>query len=177
MNIFFLDKDPNICATYHCDKHVLKMIVEYAQILSTAHRVLDGKKVTIDKKVSYVLHFSFDDRLYKATHINHPSSLWARQSLANYITLYNLFVALCDEYVHRYGKIHATDFKLRFALANIPKNIPIIEGTDPPLIMTEDIKVEGDAVQSYRNCYNWDKFYMCSWKKRPIPTWFKGEKI
>ena len=42
MNIFYLDRDPVIAAQMMCDKHVVKMILESAQMLSTAHRVLDG---------------------------------------------------------------------------------------------------------------------------------------
>ena len=47
MNIFYLDTNPALCAEYHCDKHVVKMIIEYAQMLSTAHRVIDGEEVKV----------------------------------------------------------------------------------------------------------------------------------
>ena len=67
MNIFYLHKDPKTCAEMHCDKHVVKMVLEYAQLLSTAHRVLDGDEWA-DKA-----------QLYKATHKNHPSAIWARE--------------------------------------------------------------------------------------------------
>ena len=43
MNIFYLHENPEICAEYHCDKHVVKMILETAQMLSTAHRIIDGE--------------------------------------------------------------------------------------------------------------------------------------
>ena len=42
MNIFYLHKDPKVCAEQHLDKHVVKMLIEYAQLMSTAHRMLDG---------------------------------------------------------------------------------------------------------------------------------------
>lgn len=48
MNIFVLDRDPYIAAQMHCDKHVIKMICEYAQLLSTAHRQLDGTPVLLE---------------------------------------------------------------------------------------------------------------------------------
>ena len=79
MNIFYLDEDPILAAQMHCDKHVVKMILESAQLLSTAHRLLDGNKLA-------------DERgLYKATHINHPSSIWVRKSSENYYWLWNLY--------------------------------------------------------------------------------------
>ena len=43
MNIFYLDKNPNTAAKMMCDKHIIKMILESAQMLCTAKRVLDGK--------------------------------------------------------------------------------------------------------------------------------------
>jgi hypothetical protein len=86
MNIFYLDEDPKICAQYHCDKHVVKMIIEYAQLLSTAHRVLDGfegygasKSGNRQVKI-WTLHDSRDEILYKATHVNHPSNIWTRSN-------------------------------------------------------------------------------------------------
>jgi len=62
MNIFYLHKDPDICASYHCDKHVLKMIIEYAQLLSTAHRMLDGveEKVLSNSGKRMVTNFKLD---------------------------------------------------------------------------------------------------------------------
>ena len=96
MNIFYLDHDVNKCAEMHNDKHVVKMILEYAQLLSTAHRVCDGtildtfSKTGRRKKV-WALADNRDTILYSATHINHPSAVWVRQSSANYGWLYQLF--------------------------------------------------------------------------------------
>ena len=42
MNIFYLHEDPIQNIKWHVDKHVVKMATEYAQLLSTAHRFLDG---------------------------------------------------------------------------------------------------------------------------------------
>ena len=79
MNIFYLDEDPVLAAQMHCDKHVVKMILESAQLLSTAHLLIDGDELA-------------DERgLYKATHKNHPSSKWVRDSSENYEWLWNLF--------------------------------------------------------------------------------------
>ena len=96
MNIFYLHHDPLICAKMHCDKHVVKMILEYSQILSTAHHECDGVP-SVD--------------CYKATHKNHPSTVWARENFFNYDWLHALLSHLSKEYTHRYGKIHATERK------------------------------------------------------------------
>ena len=74
MNVFYLDKDPVLAASYHCDKHCVKMIVESAQLLSTAHRLLDEDDA--------------HSNLYKVAHKNHPSTIWVRSSLENYTWLY-----------------------------------------------------------------------------------------
>jgi hypothetical protein len=97
MNIFYLDHDPEQAAQYHCDKHVVKMILESAQLLSTAHRVLDGVVVQ-GKSVSglrnvkrWRLDNEFDSVYYSASHINHPSAVWVRASPYHYNWLHNLF--------------------------------------------------------------------------------------
>jgi hypothetical protein len=103
------------------------MIIEYAQLLSTAHRFLDGDAIvglspSGRKRTTYVLNSALDSILYSATHINHPSAVWVRQSDANYAWLYRLFGALMDEYTHRYGKIHSCE-RLSQALSYRPKNL------------------------------------------------------
>ena len=99
MNIFYLHHDVNKCAELHNDKHVVKMILEYAQLLSTAHRVLDGTlsiglSETGRKQTRYVLPDNRESKLYVATHINHPSAIWCRQSYANYVWLSKLLTEL-----------------------------------------------------------------------------------
>ena len=86
MNIFYLSHNTQECAEMHVDKHVVKMILEYSQLLSTAHRVLDGVEYidnSSGRKIKrWKLNWSaFEDTLYKATHINHPSAVWCRQIL------------------------------------------------------------------------------------------------
>ena len=176
MNIFFLSWVPIICARYHCDKHVVKMIIEYAQMLSTAHRVLDGqKKITLSKNnrklTRYVLPGDVDDVFYKSTHVNHPCGVWVRASRENYLYLYQLFSALCDEYTHRYGKVHLTDTKLRSILATPPSNIDCIGITEAPRAMPDHFKDSISVTISYRNFYIGDKKKFCSYKKRSAPSW------
>ena len=179
MNIFYLDHDPKICATYHNDKHVVKMIIEYAQLLSTAHRVLDGvlssRLTKTGRKQSW--YGLTDDRefiLYNATHINHPSAKWARDSSDNYKWLYKLFCATCDEYTFRYGKVHLTDKKLRTVLSRVPENISDDPFEEPWRAMPEEVKIGDDSLASYRNYYINNKTHLASWKKRNVPEWYSA---
>lgn len=181
MNIFYLDKSPKLAAEYHVDKHVVKMILESAQLLSTAHRVLDGIQVTGlsttgRKRTSYVLPDIGDkkdprqDILYSATHINHPSAVWARQSRDNYVWLWHLFKELMAEYTYRYGKVHKC-YALVNELAFVPNNIADKPFTEPTPAMPEQYKVPGNSIKSYHNYYNGEKQRMFSWKKREVPSW------
>lgn len=175
MNIFFLDHDVKKCAEYHVDRHCVKMILEYAQLLSTAHRVLDGKEIVClspsgRKQKQWKLPDQRDALLYKATHLNHPSAKWTRHSSDNYRWLYRLFRELCAEYTYRYGKVHLSDEKLGKLLKNPPKNIPRGEFSPPWRAMPDDYKVDS-TLESYRNYYRGAKSNMFSWKKRETPDW------
>jgi len=179
MNVFYLHHHPSICAKMHNDKHVVKMILEYAQLLSTAHRVLDGSvsvgvSKTGRKQTKYVLTGYRESVLYSATHINHPSAVWVRQSDKNYTWLFSMFQALLSEYTYRYGKVHKCT-QLESALANIPNAIPYKAFTEPTPAMPDEYKVANDSVQSYRNYYNGSKQRMAVWKNRPVPNWFNLE--
>lgn len=171
MNIFYLDSDPTECAKSHNDKHVVKMIVETAQLLSTAHRILDGKLVFVKGKRQYIMPDELEQVLYKVTHHNHPSSLWCRESSSNYTWLYELFVALCDEYSYRYGKVHMTDTKLRTVLAIPPKNTKHNKFTEPPTVMPDEL-VLGSTIESYRTYYKTHKSHIANWRGRGEPLWW-----
>ena len=177
MNIFYLHPDPKICAELHNDKHVVKMILEYAQLLSTAHRFLDGIQSvgvskTNRKQTRYVISDEREHTLYLSTHTNHPSAIWVRQSYENYEWLYKLFIAVLNEYTYRYGRIHASA-RLIDALYTPPTHIPKGVGfTEPTPAMPDEYKVSGNSVRSYINYYLGAKQHLASWKKRQIPEWF-----
>jgi hypothetical protein len=178
MNIFYLDKDPKVCAQMHNDKHVVKMILEYAQLLSTAHRINDGemyigKTENTGRNVKRWKHPNpvMEETLYKATHVNHPSAVWTRQSKYNYSYIYFLFCALCDEYTYRYGKVHLTDTKLRSALGKPPKNFKENIKTPMPQCMPDYCKVEGNSIQAYKNYYINEKSSFNVYTKREKPEW------
>jgi hypothetical protein len=176
MNIFYLNEDTKECARQHLDKHVVKMILEYAQLLSTAHRLLDGyeyegKSNSGRKAMRWKLEDSRDETLYLASHMNHPSGIWCRENLSNYQWLYNLWRDLMKEYTFRYGKHHVAE-KLISYLDNPPKNIKTGDITPMPQCMPEHYKVPGDSIQAYHNYYIGDKQSFAVWTNRPIPEWY-----
>lgn len=176
MNIFYLHQNPKTCAQMHVDKHCVKMILEYAQLLSTAHRFLDGSESIVlsdsgRKKKSWILPDFRDAVLYSATHINHPSAIWARRGTDNYMHLWHMFRELCAEYTYRYGKTHKCE-SLMDVLSNVPNNIGKECFTEPTPAMPDYCKVPGDSIASYRNYYIHEKARMASWKNRPVPDWY-----
>jgi len=177
MNIFYLDKDPQTCAEMHNDKHVVKMILEVGQLLSTAHRVIDGEQyidASSGRKIKrWKLNDSRENILYKATHVNHPSNIWARETEANYNWLYKLFMHLCLEYTHRYGKTHMTQVKLAIDLSRPPINIKKAGMTAMPQAMPDYCKVEGDSVAAYRKYYINEKASFNVYTNREKPEWLK----
>ena len=181
MNIFILHEDPVQAAQYQCDKHVVKMIVEYAQLMSTAHRIIDGTewegRTTKGHRIRRFFHPDPDmqESLYKACHLNHPSARWVRQSAANYGWLYEMWVALCHEYTHRYGRKHLTQLKLEYTLLIPPLAINAEKRfTQPTPAMAQfpHCIVEGDSLASYRQFYWEDKYAFAKWTNRPKPEWW-----
>ncbi len=121
MNIFYLDPNTTLCAQYHCDKHVVKMILETAQILCSVNH-LQGRVAP-----------------YKLTHKNHPCVVWANSSLDHYCWLLRLGDSLCNEYNYRYSKEHKSRKVLDWCY-QVYINLPQIIFTPPPLCMPEKYK-------------------------------------
>jgi hypothetical protein len=188
LNLFILDKDPVKAAQMLCNKHAGgKMVVESAQMLSTAHRMLDGSMTRAPSKSGKTMskHWvhpdtHLDSILYKAVHMSHPCTVWTMVSNNNYTWHYIHFKALCEEYTYRYGKIHNTEKLLGKALANLPRNIPVGYLTPQPLAMQSNPECmnPNDIVGSYRAFYQTkqDRFKMV-WSKRPVPEWFKSKEL
>lgn len=154
MNIFFLDWDVEKNAQYHCDKHVVKMILETAQLLCGVHHMSDHITVQIP---------------YKLSHKNHPCAIWARESLTNYLYLGELGLELCREYTHRYGKKHKSQEIIEWCLLNKPQ-IQDVGFTTPPKAMPDEYKTE-DVIESYRKYYLGAKKTFLTWKERQVPEW------
>ena len=184
MNVFVLSRNPVEAAQQQCDKHIPKMVVESAQMLSTVHRILDGVemlKPSVSGKRQVKYYMLPDDReltLYKAVHHKHPCTVWTGESFINYRWHWKHFSALCDEYTHRYGKVHATDMKLREELERMPDNIPRTRMTDFKLAMQSnpECMFPEDPVKSYQKFYmTKQKRFTMKWTNRKVPEWFKYE--
>jgi hypothetical protein len=180
MNIFYLDPNPERCAQQHLDKHVVKMILEYAQLLSTAHRMVDGEQYTaLTNGGRKIQRWRLNDPdqeklLFKASHVNHPSAIWARSGVKQYTWLYSLLAELCKEYTHRYGKHHKVEREgLLLQLAMPPKKIyHDVFWSDPTPAMPDECKIVGDALKSYHTYYIEKKRSFAKWTNRPMPDWF-----
>ena len=178
MNIFAIDRDPAQCAEWMVDRHVIKMILETCQLLSTAHRVLDGEmyidKTKTGRKVKrWRLPDQREDVIYSATHINHPSTKWVQESVENYNWLVEHLLALIDEYSYRYEKTHKCAGDLTYALCSPPLNLKKWDWTDIPPAMDNQYIISEDFVENYRNYYKNGKKHLHSWKKRNPPKWIE----
>ena len=173
MNIFFLDVDPKKSAQYHCDKHVVKMILEIVQLLYTAHHIL-GSKLPKDA--------------YKPVSVSHPLAIWIRNNVNNYNYAIELCKCLCEEYTYRYHKVHKCQKHLEYLKENLPpfgkfqqyKDTTTLSSnrvfqsmgiTQVPLAMPIECMVK-DTINSYRKYYLMHKKRFVIWTGRPVPDWF-----
>ena len=152
MNIFVLDVQLRISVQYHCNKHVVKMPLEAAQIGST---VVGGP--------------------YKPTHANHPCTVWARESRSNLVYVLAYGYELCVEYTHRYGKRHKCEEVLRECY-DLRHRIPDIGQTPHPQCMPEQYK-RPDVVDAYRAYYIGEKHDILQYTNRDTPSWLYEEVI
>lgn len=152
MNIFVVDNDPKIAARQLCDKHVVKMILESAQMLCSA--------------------FENGEAPYKRSFYNHPCTKWARESQANYEWLLTHAYELCEEYFNRYGKIHKSLDAIDWCDNNYHKlNLPNVGLTTFAQAMPDEYKND-NAVKAYRDYYNGEKSYFAKWTNQLVPDWF-----
>ncbi len=153
MNIFILDKDVKTCAQYHNDKHVVKMILESAQMLSTVCRE------------------SGINKGYKSTHKNHPCTKWARKSLANWNWLRELALELNEEWKYRFN--HSRDHKSAALIKTLPEpRIADFGLTNFILAMPDDCKMK-NPIKAYRRYYKRYKQHLAKWTKRKKPNWYR----
>lgn len=152
VNIFVLSEDPAEAAQMQCDKHVVKMILESGQMLCAAHP--EGTAP------------------WKRSHYNHPCTVWARTTSANYEWLAVHGLELCAEYTRRYGRRHAAEDVLMWCAQNIPENVP--KGCLTPFVVAIKNKDyhKGDAVSSYREYYIRDKVRFAKWRHSDPPSWW-----
>jgi len=151
MNIFYLDKDPTTAAILQYNKHVVKMILESAQMLCTAHHEL-----LYDPDVPY-----------KPAHVNHPSTIWCRKNTRHYFWLYEHMLALGHEYTNRYGKEHLSITKCKEPLKLAPINMPTYKFEQPPQCMPDEYK-DPCSIQAYWNYYIGDKKQIANLKTEKL---------
>lgn len=155
-----LHLDPKICAQMHVTVHVIKMILESAQMLCSTWHISDPEHKIYEPK-------------YKIAHKNHPCTIWVRASVGNYKWLCDLAIELCKEYTYRYGKKHASQ-EMIYEMAKLTPPIPDIGFTSPAQAMP-DIYKDNDAVIAYHQYYFFAKYRMHSWKGklagRDPPKW------
>lgn len=161
MNIFVLDYNQKLCAQYHNDRHVVKMILETAQILSSA----------------YYLNGLWCKWMYKRTHENHPCVRWAARSAANRAWLIKLGLELCDEYTYRFGRKHKTEDLLNL-FETLSENV--VGRISPPALAMPDACIKFSienfytrALESYRAYYILEKQHLAKWTRRGTPHWYK----
>lgn len=152
MNIFYLDEETDKCAEYHVNSHVVKMPLETAQLLCSAHWATG------------------ETAPYKKTHINHPSAIWARQSKENYVWLVKLGFSLLQEYCFRYGRVHGCTRVIDWCSLNVPK-LPDLGFTPPTPAMGSEYIIPNNSLESYRKYYREGKKHLHLWKNRNIPYW------
>ena len=156
MNIFVLDLDPVRAAQYQHDRHVVKMVLESAQILCT---------------VAHIYGRTFPGQ-YKPTHARHPCVLWAGAATANWQWLYGHALALSNEYTHRYGKQHRSRAVINAAWEPLLfcRDIPNESCTPFAQAMPEQYR-QDDAVSAYRAYYIGEKIANARWTRRAVPAW------
>ncbi len=172
MNIFVLDRDPKTAAHMMCDKHVVKMILESAQMLSA---VLDHQYKKEHRGGDGPVIEQFGLPGYPKAHAKHPCTLWARASKQNAMWLVRHMRALCFEYTARYGKIHKQDAlpmvyeaQLEHCEFELPCQTEFVQA-----ITNTDLHRD-DPVEGYREYYRKEKAHFCTWKHGDVPQWFEG---
>jgi len=176
MNLFFLDIDPSKSAEYHCNKHVVKMILEVVQMLYTAHIILGSKDLP-------------NDHYKKISNHSHPTAVWIRLCKENYLYAAEVAISIAYEYTLRYNKVHSCEKHAKWLFENIPvfdnkqeyvnKNVTFatndhfvsLHMTPIPLCMPDDCYCD-DPIKSYRKYYILYKSHFVKWFCRPVPYWF-----
>ena len=162
MNRFLINYTPEMCARDMCDKHVVKMPLEEAQMLCTTVRL-------------HAPDYAEEAGLYRAVHQKHPCTIWAGQSRANYRYSLDMFKYMCREYTHRYGKVHAS-WRLYDALVDAEQYVPDGLITPHPECFSEHTDLKSGKswpIQSYRKFYmTKQKRFKMVWTRRDMPEWF-----
>lgn len=170
MNIFILDTNPLTAAEHLCDKHVVKMSVETAQMMASALRRHGATDIDMPLTKS--------GKPYKGGYPNHPCTLWAGYCRCNYRWLAYHGLSLCSEYTYRYDKVHSCQQAIKHMLSfsNYIPTRGYSRNTPFALAMPDEFKHK-NAVKAYRNYYVGEKADIAKWNKgRSAPRWFTRMK-
>ena len=187
MNIFALHWKQRKAARWHVDKHVVKMLLEYCQLLYTAHWALYYPELLAckspialsraQKKLS-IMQFaplcdSSKEPTYRPCHIHHPCATWARATLGNYKWLAKLGIEVAREYTHRFGKEHSCQKHIEWLATHRPPTLRNILRQPFVIAMNEEFQISKNAIESYRNYYNTQKREkgIITYTKRHVPHW------
>jgi|TARA_R100000081_G_C4820231_1_gene179212 hypothetical protein len=193
MNIFAKYRSPRRIVIDMIDKHIVKMPTETCQMLHTNELYfLYLKEYNVEPTLRQLkeFHSKIDSKLMKPAMLNHPSTIWARQSNHNAKWLYEHGIALCDEYTYRYGKVHGSESRIKDTVFHIQDGdwkqaTPVfIAMADKYRLNREDyfqqypLDTEWDfVIESYRHYYLEAKWSFASWKKREPPIWWGKDHI
>jgi len=158
MNIFVLDQTPRGSAKHQCDKHVVKMVLETAQILCSV----------------FYHNSTLENIPYRLTHANHPCCIWARESRGNFDWLIEHFASLLNEYTLRYKKIHKCNDIYQWIINNYTKLTFEKEEITAFAQAMPDKYRNTDAVEAYRDYYNGEKLGIAKWRHSKKPDWIQG---
>lgn len=188
MNIFILHEDPKEAAIMHCERHILKMIIEHTQMLAASyyHTIGISRKKEIaenQEKVSQLFKGfprkdeDGNDKPYAITHVNHPCTVWTRESLTNFNWLLDCTKYMCEEFTYRYGGKHSVEFIIDWMYEN-PPNLKDIGLTEFAQAMP-DVYKSDSATEAYRKYYAYKTTYMkVNWKlEERIPNWWNESFI
>jgi len=190
MNLFVLFDDPEEAAQAHCDKHVIKMILEACQMLYTAHwttaypqlLVKSQKLLPLPAEMETAPKRENGEQAYKHTHVNHPCTKWIRASLENYMFACDLAIALGEEYKYRWhtkNKEHSCEKHARWLKENPPPGIPVIGLTPFATAMDNMYKNSDDPIECYRNYYLTSKKErgLLVYTRRPPPDFVCSDRL
>ena len=198
MNIFALSECPEESAKQMIDKHIIKMPTETCQMLHT--NILYFKYVQTYGKEPQLkdlkaFHFRLGMELMKPAMLNHSSTIWARQSIANFHWLYQHGVALCEEYTYRYGKRHGSHDRIINGMKHLEENdsfsVPHSGLTPVSITMDDSYRIDLDeysqrnpnwtgwdfVIASYRHYYLEGKWRIAEWRNDRRPEWFPANWV
>lgn len=192
MNIFVFDKSPVVSAEQAIDKHIVKMPTESCQMLHTNALYFHYKEIyEVEPSLKDLkeFHSHINSNLMKPAMLNHPSTIWARETPQNFLWLYRHAHALCDEYTYRYGKEHGTRKRIQQTPIEMihhmetqfpSKLTPVSIAMDDSYRLDYSEYMEANpnnsqwdfVIDSYKHYYLEGKWRFAEWRKNRMPEWW-----